>query len=156
MDHQGFRVEAATREERHEREWREPSDPDLLQLIALGDEQFASFAELQRFISEKTGLSVISDYFTMRPPYLSEEVREGVPLWRLLYLIGESESQSDLYLWTKPGRCLVLCRADWYQLVKQEIPEGLLTAYQEELKAQGRLTLDDVVAFLARAWRPPY
>ncbi len=143
-DFEGFRVDAAKREERHKRDWIEPTDPDLLQTIVLGDEQFSDFAEIQRFIARKTGLSVISDYFTLHSPYIPEDVRTGVPLSRLLCLLGEDEFRGDLYLWEKAGKCLIFHRVDWYGLAKAEVPESLILAYRDKLEAQGRVTVDDL------------
>jgi len=144
MDMQAFRVEAAQREERHRKEWLEPEDPDLLQTIALGDEQFAEFAEIQRFIAKKTGLSITSDYFTGRGVYLPDELRQPMPLWLLLYRLGEDDYWGDLRLWRKAGRCLVFHRADWFYLTKHEVPEELILACREKLEKQGELTLDDL------------
>ena len=143
-DLEGFRVDAEKREERHKKEWIEPTDPDLLQTILLGDQQFADFAEVQRFIAQKTGLPVISDYFTLRAPHLPEDVRKGVPLWRLLYLLGEDEFRGDVYLWQQLGNCLVFHRADWYGLVGMEAPESLILAYRERLRDQGFFTVEDL------------
>jgi len=142
-DLEGFRVDAGKREERHKKEWAEPTDPDLLQTIVLGDRQFADFAEIQQFIAQETGLSVISDYFTLGGPYIPEDVREGVPLWRLLYMLGEHDFYGDLYLWEKAGKCLVFHRADWYALAEQEVPEALIADWRARLEEQGELTLDD-------------
>ncbi len=142
-DFKGFSVGAEKREERHKREWAEPTDPDLLQTIVLGDRPFASLAEVQQFIAQETGISIISDYFTLYGPYIPEHVREGVPLWRLLYILGEHEFYGDLYLWEKAGKCLVFHRADWYALAKQEVPEALIADWRARLDEQGELTLDD-------------
>ncbi|UCC67577.1 MAG: hypothetical protein JSV79_10695 [Armatimonadota bacterium] len=148
-DLEGFRVSNARREERHKREWREPTDPDLLQTIVVADEQFSDFAELRRFIAHETGLSVISDYFTLRAPYIPEDIRKGVPLWRLLYILGEDEFRGDLYLWEKAGKCLVFHRADWYALTEREVPEALIIASREKLHSQGELTLNDLAELAA-------
>jgi hypothetical protein len=143
-DFEGFRVDAAKREERHKKEWIEPADPDLLQTIVLGDEAFSDFAEVQRFIARKTGLSIISDYFTVHTPYIPDDVRKGVPLWRLLYLLGEDEFRGDVYLWEKAGKCLVFHRVDWYGLARVEVPEWLIQACRAKLTEQGFLTLNDL------------
>jgi len=143
-DLEGFRVDAAKREERHAREWVEPTDPDLLQTIVIGEEQFSEFAQIQHFIAQKTGLSIISDYFTLRAPYLPEDIRKGVPVWRLLYLLGEHQFRGDVYLWEKLGNCLVFHRADWYGLVKAEAPESLILSYREKLRDQGFFTVEDL------------
>ena len=144
MDRQAFRTEAAKQEGRRKREWREPTDPDLLQPIALGDQQFPGFPELQKFIAEKTGLSVISDSFTGQLPYLGDEMRKEMPLWRLLYMLGEESFGATVYPWKKVGKTLVFHRADWYALTKREVPESFILAYRDRLQKQGELTLDDL------------
>jgi hypothetical protein len=144
-DKEGFRAEAAVREERHEREWREPTDPDLLQTVVVGDRQFDGFAEFQAFIAAETGLSAVSDYFTLRGPFIRDEHREGIPLWRLLCLVGEHYYYGeDVYLWRKAGSCLVFLRADWPALARVETPESIIADYRARLEEQGGLTLDDV------------
>jgi len=147
LDRGGFRAAAAKREERHNKEWTEPTDPDLLQTVVLGDTEFSEFAQVQQVIAEQTGLSIMSDYFTHRSPFIPDEARKGLPLWRLLYVLGEDESRGDVYLWQKLGKCLVFHRVDWYSLADQELPESLLLAYREKLQAQGEFTLEDIAAF---------
>jgi hypothetical protein len=146
QDKEGFRADAAKREERHTREWIEPTDPALRQIIVIGDRQFSEFAEVQAFIAEETELPVVSDYFTLRGVYISEELREGVPLWRLLYVLGEDDVHGDAYLWQKVGDCLLFRRVDWYRLVKTEIPEAIIADYRTRVEAQGELTIDDLAA----------
>ena len=144
-DKQGFRASDARREERHRREWIEPTDPALLQTIVLGDTEFADFGQFQAFIANETGIPIVSDSFTLRGPYLSEEVRQGIPLWQLLYLIGEDDFQNeDIYLWQKRGDCLVFHRADWPALAKAEIPEWLIADCRAKVEDHGELTLDDL------------
>lgn len=143
-DKEGFRAAAAARE-RHERGWDEPTDPELLQTVVVGDKTFDSFAEFYTFIAAETGLSVVSDYFTLRGPHVGKEHRQGIPLWRLLYLAGEDTFQNrDVYVWEKVGSCLVFHRADWAALARAEIPEWLIADYRSRLEEQGELTLDDV------------
>jgi hypothetical protein len=144
MDREGFRADAAKREERHAREWTEPTDPALLQTVVIGDREFAEFVEMQAFIAEETGIPVLSDYFTLRGPYIPEELRGGVPLWRLLYVLGEDDLHGDVYLWEKVGDCLLFHRVDWYTLVETEIPEGIIADYRARVEAQGELTTDDL------------
>jgi hypothetical protein len=144
MDREGFRVAAKRREERRKREWIEPTDPALLQTIVVGDQEFAEFVEAQAFVAGETGLPVISDYFTLRPPHIPDEVREGVPLWRLLYVLGEDDFHGDVYLWEKVGDCLLFHRVDWYRLAKTEIPEPVIADYRARMEAQGELTMDDL------------
>jgi hypothetical protein len=144
-DKEGFHAGHAAREERHNREWAEPTDPELLQTVVVGERKFGDFAEFHAFIAAETGLCVVSDYFTLRGPYVREEHREGIPLWRLLHLVGEHHHYGDdLYLWTKAGPCLVFHRADWPALARVEIPESIIADYRARLEAQGELTLDDL------------
>jgi hypothetical protein len=144
-DKEGFRAGDAKREERRLREWIEPTDPVLLQTIVIGDAKFDDFAQLQAFIANETGISIVSDSFTLRAPYLSDEVRQGMPLWRLLYLIGEDGFRNeDVYLWQKRGDCLVLHRADWYSRARAEVPESIIADYRDRLARQGELTVDDL------------
>ena len=142
-DKEGFRVDDAKREARRRREWIEPTDPALLQTIVLGDAKFDDFAQLQALIANHTGLPIVSDYFTVRAPYLSDEVRQGLPLWRLLYLIGE-ERDEEVYLWRKRGDCLVFHRADWPRLAKREFPEWLITNCRARIQDHGEFTLYDL------------
>ena len=144
-DKEGFRADAAKREERHRREWIEPTDPDLLQTIVLGEAKFADFAELQAFIANETGISIVSDFFTLPAPDLSDDVRQGLPLWRLLHLIGEDDFRNeDVYHWQKRGHCLVFHRADWPALAKAESPEWLIADCRAKLQEHNEFTLDDL------------
>ncbi len=144
-DKEGFRADAGKREERHQREWIDPTDPALLQTIVLGEAKFDDIAQLQGFLANETGIPIISDFFTLRAPYLSEEVRQGIPLWRLLYLIGEDDFRNeDVYLWQRSGDCLVFHRADWPHLAKAEIPEWLIADCRARIEDHSELTLDDL------------
>jgi len=149
LDHSGFRVEAAKRDERRAREWVEPTDPDLLQLVTVGDQQLPDCAALQQVLAAQTGLSIISDYFSGRGFYLPDELRRETPLWRLLNAVGEDDSDRLIYAWRKAGRCITIYHEYWWDLSRREIPESLLLAYREKLKAGSQLTLDDIAAFAA-------
>jgi hypothetical protein len=144
LDHAGFRSDDAKRDERRKREWTEPTDPDLLRPITLGDHKFADSAEVQKFIADQTGLPVVSDYFTPQFFFVSNEARASLPLWRVLYLLGEDPFWGDAYLWRKSGSVLVFRRADWYVTVPREVPESLIVACREKLQSQKDLTLDDL------------
>jgi len=144
LDHAGFRFDDAKRQERRKREWLEPTDPDLLKTVMLGDKQFADSAEVQKFIADQTGLSVVSDYFTPSFSFIPDEARASLPLWRVLYLLGEDPFWGDVYLWRKLGSVLVFRRADWYAMVLREVPESLISACREKLHSQKELTLDDL------------
>jgi len=120
----------------------EPSDPDLLQIVALSDGYFEELAEIQRAIASATGMSVVSDYFTMRRPQMAEEAWTGLPLWRLLDLLsGQTGCQ-----WVKRGKCLVFHQPEWYALAQGEIPESIILACRDKLESQGALTLADIAA----------
>jgi hypothetical protein len=144
-DGEGFRADAAKREERHQREWIEPTDPDLLRVIVIGDREFADFADAQSFIAAQTGLSVVSDFFTMRGPYVANEYRQGIPLWLLLYRMGEDDFRNgDVYLWQRVERAIIFHRADWPALAKVEIPEWLIADCRARLQEHNEFTLDDL------------
>jgi hypothetical protein len=99
--------------------------------------------EMQRFIAKETGLSLVSDYFTTwGSGRIPEEARGPLPVWRLLYLLGETWFWS--YDWNEAGDCLVFHDQLWHIFAPQEFPESMVLAYQEKLKQQGRFTLDDV------------
>ncbi len=144
LDHAGFRSDDAKRDQRREREWLEPTDPDLLRPITLGDRKFTDSAEVQQFVADQTELSVVSDYFTPSFFFIPDEARASLPLWRVLYLLGEDPFWGDVYLWRKLGSVLVFRRADWYAMVPREIPESLIVACREKLKAAREFTLDDL------------
>ncbi len=149
MDHAGFAYDRQKLEQRRQEEWVEPTDPTLLRPIALGDRQFANLGEVQQFIAKETGISVISDYFTGGGVYLSDDLRKEMPLWRLLYLLGEDTVGRGVRRWRKAGSCLAFRHEAWYALARGEVPESLLLAYREKLKTQGQLSLDDIAAFVA-------
>jgi hypothetical protein len=149
LDHAGFRSDDAKREERRKREWIEPTDPDLLKTVTLGDKQFTDSAEVQKFIADQTGFSVVSDYFTPSFFFIPNEARASIPLWRVLYLLGEDPFWGDVYLWRKLGSMLVFRRADWYAMVPRKVPESLIVACREKLQSQKELTLDDLAEIAA-------
>jgi hypothetical protein len=120
----------------------EPADPDLLQIVALSPWHFQELAEIQRAIASQTGMSVVSDYFTMRRPQMAKEVWTGLPLWRLLDLLGEQVGCR----WEKKGKCLVFHQPEWYALAQGEIPESIVLACRDKLESQGALTLADIAA----------
>jgi hypothetical protein len=127
-------------------EWREPRSPGLDRAIVLPFEEPVERVEVQRFIAEKTGLSLVSDYFTTWGPRpIPDEARASMPAWRLLYLLGEKWFWT--YDWNEAGTCLVFSDRKWYRRIPQECPESLVIRYRGKLAEQGVLTLDDVVAF---------
>ena len=141
--------------ERRRSAWVEPADPELHQVVTLGNEKFEDFAEIQRFIANKSGISIVSDYFTTRPPYVPKEARQGMPLWRLLYVLSEVRMwfEQPRY-WKQVGKCVVFCDGQWFRLIPGEIPESLIVECREKIRAQGRLTLDDAVALASLQNRP--
>ncbi len=143
----GFRTSEQKREARRQQEWVEPADADLHRTVVIGDRQFKSLAEVQQFVTEQTGLSVVSDFFTGEAPYLPDPLRVEVPLWRLLYGLSENDFGYPIYRWRKTGSCLVFTDAHWYQRAKSEVPESLLQVYAAKRQAQGELTLEDLAAF---------
>jgi len=137
--------EQQKREEKRVREWREPRSPQLHNVVALPFKDNVDKVEMQRFIARETGLSLVSDYFTTwGSGEIPEEAKAGLPLWRVLYLLGDSWFWS--YDWNEAGDCLVFHDRNWYTLAPQEFPESMVLAYREKLKQRGRFTLDDVAA----------
>jgi beta-lactamase regulating signal transducer with metallopeptidase domain len=126
-------------------EWREPRSPQLHKIVTLPFNNAVDKVEMQRFIAKETGLSLVSDYFTTwGSGKIPEEAQAPLPVWRLLYLLGDSWFWS--YAWNEAGDCLVLHDKLWYTFAPQEFPESMVLAYREKLKQQGRFTLDDVAA----------
>ena len=140
-EREGFRRDRERTEARHKAEWIEPTDPDLLKVVMLS--QDLKWIEIAQSLAKQTGLSIISDEFGGRRAYVSDEMVAGMPLWRLLYLLGES----GRFTWHKVGGCLVIHSNTWYDDAQREVPESLLTTYREKLQAQGTFTLDDLAAF---------
>jgi beta-lactamase regulating signal transducer with metallopeptidase domain len=134
------------RDQRRQREWREPRSPALHKEVVLPFTEPVDPVEVQRFLATETGLSFISDYFTeWGPRPIPEEARVRMPVWRLLYLLGEYWFWT--YDWNEVGDCLVFHDRMWCSRSLKECPESLVTAYRERLAEQGALTLDDAAAF---------
>jgi hypothetical protein len=133
-------------------QWREPRGTELHKVITLPYRGAVDPAEVQRFVAQETGLSVISDYFTSwGSPTVPREAQDPQLAWRLLYLLGEKWFWT--YDWDKVGGCVVFHDRDWYRHVLQEIPESIVLVLREKLKQQGHLTLDDVVSAAAELER---
>ena len=145
-EREGFRHAREKLEARRNAEWVVPTDPDLLRVVKLSQD-LKGLDAIQQSLSQQTGLSVISDSFARRGPWISEEMAAGQPLWRMLYLLGDDEFQGKVIAWRKVGKCLVFHDLHWYSRAQQEVPEALVLAYQDKLKAQGQFTLDDLAAF---------
>jgi hypothetical protein len=145
----------ARRDRKRELEWREPRRQELRRTVTLPFQEPAEPEQMQRFIAKESGLSLVSDYFAAwGPQEIPEEARTIQPIWRLLYLLGESwfesydPSSPQGYDWNEAGNCLVFHDRAWYYRVPEECLESLVLAYREKLKQQGRFTLDDAAAFL--------
>jgi hypothetical protein len=131
------------RERQRAARWLEPEDSELRVTVALDFDAPTGMAEIERAIARETGLSVVSDYFTVRPLEVPYGTRAPLALWRLLYLVGEQRH----YTWRKAGNCLTLDSDHWFDLAQGEILEALILACRKKLDRQGRLTLDDLAAF---------
>jgi len=146
----------ARRDRKRELEWREARNPELRRTVTLPFTGRVEPVEVQRFIAKETGLSLVSDYFVgWGPQEIPEEAKTTQPIWRLLYLLGESwfpsfgQDQPSGYEWNEVGAFLVFHDRAWYYRAPKECSESLVLAYQEKLEHQGHLTLDDAAAFLA-------
>jgi hypothetical protein len=81
----------------------------------------------------------------MRGPYVANEYRQGIPLWLLLYRMGEDDFRNgDVYLWQRVERAIIFHRADWPALAKVEIPEWLIAECRARLQEHNEFTLDDL------------
>ncbi len=138
------RLEA--RDQKRQREWREPQSLELHKEVVLPFTDPVDPVQVQQFLAKETGLSFVSDYFTTRGPRpIPEEARAKMPVWRLLYLLGEYWFWT--YNWNEAGDCLVFHDRTWCSSALKECPESLLTAFRERLAKQGALTLNDAAAF---------
>jgi hypothetical protein len=131
--------------ERATRGAQEPRSPELHRVVMLPFKDSVDPVEVQRFVAQQTGLSLISDYFTgwgLRP--IREEAQQARPVWEVLSALGEQWFWT--YQWDEVGDCLVFHDRYWYRAAPREFPESLVSAYREKLKRQGRFTLDDIAA----------
>jgi hypothetical protein len=144
---------------RNEREWDEtgwvePTDPRLHEVLDLpiGDEGFVVLSEAQQLISERTGLSIIADYFTDEwiGPSPNQPPLSG-PLWHDLCVLGKLGQ----YEWMQAGDCLIFHRTRWYDAAQFELPESLIAEYRARLARQGHFTLDDVAELASTLERRP-
>lgn len=121
-------------------------DPDLQQLIDPEAVRFRDLAAFQLWLANKTGLSIVADYFTGVRGFAPGELRseETVPLWRLLYAMGDQWE----FRWRKVGDCLRFHHAKWYERVQSEVPEALLFSFLRKWH-DGTLTLEDVASFVS-------
>jgi hypothetical protein len=114
----------------------------LMETMRLDCAERLDLAEVQRIIARKIGMSIISDYFTMRPCEMREEARHGLPAWQLLEQICASAD----YEWHRVGHCLVFNHARWYEMTREEVPESLLAPYRGTLEAGQDLSPRELVA----------
>ena len=122
--------------------------PELEQLIPAQIGEAPSLPGFQHQVAAATGLSVISDWFSNEPIYSDSALPpDPLPLFqtldRLAAMLG--------FAWQVNGRCLTFHRTYWYYFAQEEAPESLLEFYREKLRAAGRFTFEDVVAFAAQA-----
>jgi hypothetical protein len=146
--------ETAARDRRHA-EWREPRSEGLRHEVMLPFTGDVNPAEVERFIAQETGLSVVSDYFTpWIPQPIPPEAEAPMPAWRLLYVLGEAGFWA--YDWDEVGDCLVFHDRAWYRQVLCELPESMEVMLRDALEQHMRLTLDDLAAVAAnlQASRP--
>jgi len=116
-------------------------------MFSLEQHREATLTELQPAIAQLTGLSVIADWFTESP---LSPVYEGIlpqdrgeqPIWRTLYVVAEAGY--GYFEWKPVGDCLVFHHRLWYEMAQRELPDRLIEAYRDRLRAQARFTLDDV------------
>lgn len=132
-------AEALEPEENHR---PKPSDERLREAVALpaGEYGVAKLSDLQAWLSDRTGLSIVSDYFTNETvPVPSDASR---PLGWQLDAIAPNRFE-----WEQAGACLLFHRVHWHSLAGSELPESLILEYRQRLKAHGRFSLDDVLQF---------
>ncbi len=124
--------------------WIEPVDPRLHERIELPVDQYGAviLSEAQQAIAERTGLSIVGDYFTNdRRALPLDQPPLGGPLWRDLYCLGQLGNK---FHWHQAGDCIVFHHSSWYGLAQSEIPESVILDYRKRLQGQGHLVLDDV------------
>jgi hypothetical protein len=109
--------------------------------------------EFQQSVAEKTGLTIISDYFTRDFVLPTKTAPAPRPLWQVLDLLGRSTPAG--FQWRKAGVCLVFHRTLWPVWAAREVPESLLLSYREKLATQGHLTLAEACALYAQLSGPP-
>jgi len=136
-----------------ESDWVEPADPRLQQVVPIPftsteHADYAVLVDLQQVIAKRTGLSIISDFFTGAwvRTYPHQRALAG-PLWRDLYVLGQAGEfdQAGQFEWKLVGDCLVFHRKHWYVLAQRELPESFIERWRAKLEDQERFTLDDIV-----------
>lgn len=127
-------------------------DSQLTDVVRLDCAQRLDLTEVQQIIARSTDMPVISDYFTMGPWDVPEEVRDGVPVWQLL----ERLSASADYEWQRVGHCLVFKHGSWYEMVHEEVPESVLAPYRSKLETGQDLSPRELVAIARGLQGLPY
>jgi hypothetical protein len=122
---------------------QEPTDPALLQPVALRSSGRTELAQLQREIAGEAGLALLSDYFSERPIAVSGSLTQAMPLWRLLSALCTASG----CIWRKTGSYLVFHHIKWSELAPGEIPESLLARYRQKVAEVGHLTIADAAEF---------
>jgi len=137
----GAQAREKAEQRRRATEWKEPDCPELRAMFSLEQHREATLTELQQAIAQLTGLSVIADWFTEGPVYegIPLQDRGEQPIWRALYVLAEA----GYFEWKLVGDCLVFHYRGWHEMAHRELPERLIEAYRERLRARGRFTLDD-------------
>lgn len=130
-------------EDRKRREWIKPEDKTLHQNAGPFNARiFPERVDFLRVVADITGYSVISDYYcSYDNSSIPFEAYDVMPLWRLLYMLGDSIG----FKWQTHGDCLVFHDKSWYRLAPGELPESFVMTFRERLKRKGRFTMDDMV-----------
>lgn len=127
-------------------------DPHLSDVVRADCAEPLDFAEVLQIIAQATDRPVISDYFTMGPLEVAEQVRREIPLWELLAKLSDSAD----YEWRRTGRCLVFNHSRWYEMVRDEVPESLLAPYRAKLEAGEQLSPRELVLIAKSVHGRPY
>jgi len=127
-------------------------DIQLTDVVRLDCAQRLDLTEVQQIIARSTDMPVISDYFTMGPWDVPEEVRDGVPVWQLLERLSASADCE----WRRVGHCLVFNHGRWYEMVREEVPESVLAPYRSKLEAGQDLSPRELVAIARGLQGLPY
>lgn len=106
------------------------------------DREVLRLHELQIAVSDVTGWSVISDYFTDEFG-ASVNASEELTIREWVSRFGR---RGRGLAWRQVGQCLVCHHLDWHELSQAEIPERLLTPVRKKLAAHEAITLEDLVA----------
>ena len=127
-------------------------DPQLTDVVRVDCAERLDFAEVLQIIAQATDRPVISDYFTMGPLEVAEELRQGIPVWRLLALLSGSAD----YQWRRTEPCLVFNHSRWYEMVREEVPESLLAPYRAKLEVGEALSPRELVLIAKSIHGVPY